>query len=293
MITVGMSTSCVYPLGIDDAFRLARSAGFGGIEVMVTNDPKTQDAAGLLSLSREYSLPILSVHAPVLLRSQLVWGGTPRAKLERSAALARDVGASTVVVHPPFFWQGGYARRFVPTVRAVAAEYGVSLAVENMFPWKVGPLRVRGYSPGFDPSGADFDAMTLDFSHASLSGRDSLDLALAMGSRLRHVHLCDGTGAVDSSRVWDEHLVPGHGHEPVADVLHHLGRQGWTGAVIAEIHITDAKTDDARLELLRETVAFAREHLGRSAGGSSAPRGGGPRTGSIPLGRPAPRRRAG
>lgn len=272
MINVGMSSSCVYPLGIDAAFRLAGLAGFDGLEVMVTNDPRTQDAAGLARLASEYSLPVLSVHAPVLLRSQRVWGGDARAKLERSAALASELGASTVVVHPPFRWEGEYARRFVHTVREIASAYGVSLAVENMFPWRVGPLRVKGYSPGFDPSRSDYDAMTLDFSHASLSGRDSLDLAFAMGSRLRHVHLTDGTGAVNRRRMLDEHLLPGHGTEPVAEVLQHLGRQNWKGSVVAEIHITHAKTDAERLTLLRETVAFAREHLGRAAGGSSARR---------------------
>ena len=38
MIAIGMSTSCVFPLGVEQAFRLARLAGFDGIEVMVTSD---------------------------------------------------------------------------------------------------------------------------------------------------------------------------------------------------------------------------------------------------------------
>ena len=39
-----MSSSCVYPLGVEHVFRLARLAGYDGVEVMVTNDPVTQDA---------------------------------------------------------------------------------------------------------------------------------------------------------------------------------------------------------------------------------------------------------
>ncbi len=33
MISIGMSTSCVYPLSTESAFRLARDAGFDGIEL--------------------------------------------------------------------------------------------------------------------------------------------------------------------------------------------------------------------------------------------------------------------
>lgn len=257
-----MSTSAVYPLPVESAFRLARIAGFDGVEVMVTNDEVTQDARVLLELSDRYELPILAIHAPVLLLTHFVWGRDPRVKLERSAELARSVGASTVVVHPPFRWQAQYARDFLRIVRETAATYGVEIAVENMFPWKVARQNLKAYAPGSDPTAMDCDAMTLDFSHASLSGRDSLELAMAMGPKLRHVHLCDGSGSMEEGRIFDEHLLPGRGSEPVAEVLDYLVAQGWHGSVVAEVNTRKARTEDARLELLREALAFAQAHLG-------------------------------
>lgn len=261
MITIGMSTSAVYPLPTEHAFRLARLAGFDGVEVMVTNDEVTQDARALLKLSESYELPILAIHAPVLLLTHFVWGRDPRVKLEKSAELARSVGASTVVVHPPFRWQAQYARDFLRIVRETATKYGVEIAVENMFPWKVAGKNLKAYAPSSDPTAMDCDAMTLDFSHASLSGRDSLEFAMAMGSRLRHVHLCDGSGSMDEGRIFDEHLLPGHGSEPVAEVLDYLVRQDWNGSVVAEVNTRKAKTEQARLDLLRETLAFAQDRL--------------------------------
>lgn len=261
MIRIGMSTSAVYPLPPEHAFRLARLAGFDGVEVMVTNDEVTQDADALLELSERYELPILSIHAPVLLLTHFVWGRDPRVKLERSAELARDVGAPIVVVHPPFRWQAQYARDFLRIVRETSRAYDVEIAVENMFPWKVAGKNLKAYSPGSDPTLMDCDFMTLDFSHASLSGRDSMELALDMGSRLRHVHLCDGSGSMDEGKVFDEHLLPGRGNEPVAEVLDYLVTLGWEGSVVAEVNTRKAKTDAERLELLRETLAFAQERL--------------------------------
>src|SRR6476469_10480108 len=74
MIRIGMSTSCVYPQPTEHTFKLAKRAGYDGVEIMVTNDDGTRDADALLELSERYSLPILSIHAPVLLLTQFVWG---------------------------------------------------------------------------------------------------------------------------------------------------------------------------------------------------------------------------
>jgi sugar phosphate isomerase/epimerase len=257
MIRVGMSTSCVFPLPLEEAFRLARISSFDGIEVMVTNDSLTQDAATLRSLSRSYGIPILSIHAPVLLATQLVWGIDPARKLEKSAQLARKVGASTVVVHPPFRWQMKYAGRFELTVAELAERFGVEVAVENMFTWTIGHVDVRAYSPSPYPTELAVEAMTLDFSHAALAGRDSLEFAHAMGSRLRHVHLCDGFGGT----LFDEHLIPGRGSQPVAEVLKLLATTGWSGSIVAEVSTHRARTTDARLAILAQTLAFARAAL--------------------------------
>ena len=260
VIRIGMSTTCVYPLPLEDAFRLAHQAGFDGVEVMVTRDEATQDASTLRALSARYSLPIFSVHAPVLLLTHFVWGRDPRVKLERSAALAAEVGASTVVVHPPFRWQAGYAEDFLDIVRALGHQTGIEIAVENMFPWKIGGRGVKAYSPGWDTTRMDCDAVTLDFSHCALSGHDSLAMATALGDRLRHVHLCDGSGSLDEGRVFDEHLLPRQGSEPVAEVLRLLAAGDWTGQIVAEVNTRSARSERERLAMLADTLAFARTH---------------------------------
>ena len=259
MISIGMSTSCVFPLPLDEAFRLARLSGYDGVEIMVTNDKATQDAERLRALSRSYGIPILSIHAPVLLATQLVWGVSPAVKLERSAALAQAVGATTVVVHPPFRFQAAYARRFERTTNEVGERFGVDVAVENMFTWTIGGRDVRAYAPSPYPTDLDMRAMTLDFSHAALAGRDGLEFALAMGPRLRHIHLCDGLGGT----LFDEHLIPGHGSQPVAEVLGYLAGTRWNGSIVAEVHTHKARTTDGRLAILGETLAFARNAVAR------------------------------
>jgi sugar phosphate isomerase/epimerase len=260
MIRIGLSTSSVFPLKTEEAFRLARRAGYDGVEIMVTRDETTQDAAGLNALAKKYDMPVLSIHAPVLVLTAFVWGRDPRVKLEKSAELARATGAGTVVVHPPFRWQGGYALQFLAIVRELRAAWGVEIAIENMFPWNVAGRGLKAYAPGWDPVTMDCDAVTLDFSHAALSGRNALAMASTLGTRLRHVHLCDGSGSLADGRVFDEHLLPGRGTQPVAEVLAHLAASDWNGSVVAEINTRKARSERDRLELLRETIEFARAH---------------------------------
>ena len=260
VMRIGLSTSSVYPLPTEHAFRIAATAGYDGVEVMVTRDEITQSPESLLDLSERYGVPVLSIHAPVLLLTHFVWGRDPQVKLERSAELAHAVGASTVVVHPPFRWQAGYAEDFLGIVRSTAREREVEIAVENMFPWKMAGRTVAAYSPGWNPATMDCDAVTLDFSHAALSGIDPEQFAETCGDRLRHVHLCDGSGAIGEGRLFDEHLLPGRGTQPVAEVLRMLARRGWSGSIVAEVNTRKARTDEEREALLAETLAFAREH---------------------------------
>ena len=261
MISIGMSTSCAFPLGLEAAFRLGRNAGYDGIEVMVTGDTGTQNASSLLALSDKYSMPVLAIHAPVLLLTTNVWGRDQGQKLLRSAELAAEVGARSVVVHPPFRWQGEYATRFESVVRDVHQKTGVEICVENMFPWSFGGKSLKAYAPSPDPLDLDVDHMTLDFSHASLSGRDSLEMAMAMGDRLRHIHLCDGRKSFEEGNIFDEHLAPGRGTQPVAETLQYLANSGWDGQIVAEVVTHKVRDTRKKMALLIETVAFAREHL--------------------------------
>lgn len=261
MIRIGMSTSCVFPKPLEASFRIGRDAGYDGIEIMVAAEQATRSPEIIRDLIDRYELPVLAIHAPVLFFTQFVWGTDPQQKLLRSALLAQQVGAGTVVVHPPFRWQQGYAERFLEIVRDIRLSTGVELAVENMFPWKVSGRALNAYLPGIDPVAMDCDAITLDFSHAALSGADALEMAKAAGPRLAHIHLCDGQAPGEEGKMFDEHLPPGAGGQPVAETLAYLAGIGWQGDVVAEVNTRKSRNEAERLTLLRQTADFARQHL--------------------------------
>jgi len=261
MRNVGVSTSSFFPLSLEDSFRLAHEAGADGIEVMITNNPETYDPRALDFLSRRFELPVLSVHAPVLVLTQGVFGFDPAEKLRRSAELAVMTGATTVVVHPPFRWQWAYAHRFEDTVRDVARTYGVQVAVENMFGWCASKLSIEAYAPGWNPGAMQVESLTLDFSHAAMQNISALRLAREWGSRLAHIHLCDGTSPLENFHLFDEHLLPGRGTQPVAQTLELIASQGFSGHVIAEVSTRSATTNDQRVRMVKSSLDYARYYL--------------------------------
>jgi sugar phosphate isomerase/epimerase len=262
---VALSTSSVYPERTPEAFEIAARLGYDGIEVMVYTDPVSQTADALRGLSAYHQLPIMAVHAPSLLLTQRVWGREPWEKLRRAKDLAQRVGARVVVVHPPFRWQQEYARGFEEGLAALAAEGGVIFAVENMYPLKVGGSEVAGYAPHWDPTALDVPNVTLDLSHTAASGSDALAMAAELGGRLAHVHLADGTGS-PTGPFPDEHLVPGRGGQPCAELLTLLPATGFDGVVVVEVNTNKAPTREDRLADLAESLAFARQHLALAAG---------------------------
>ncbi len=256
-IRVGLSTSSMYPENCAASFEAAARLGYDGIEVMVWNDPVSQDTEAVRALSEVHGVPVLSIHAPTLLLTQRVWGPDPWTKVDRSIELAQEVGARTVVLHPPFRWQHPYAEEFVDGVAAREQASGIVVAVENMFPWRARAREMQAYLPGWDPVDLGYDSVTLDLSHTATAGSDAMAMARALAGRLAHVHLADGLG---SPR--DEHLVPGRGTQPCGELLEWVANpdNGFGGDVIVEVNTRKVSPREREGDLA-EALAFARLHL--------------------------------
>lgn len=251
-----LSSASVYPEGTTAAFAYASRLGYDAVEVMVALDPISQSAPRLRHLSEYHQMPVCAVHAPTLLITQRVWG-EPWMKLERSAELAHELGADVVVVHPPFRWQRGYAETFVAGIAEIEDRTGLVFAVENMYPWRATARReMEMYVPGWDPSLEAYAHATLDLSHAATAHSDPLEMAQRLGDRLRHVHLTDGRGSAK-----DEHLVPGRGTQPVAELLEHLAERDFAGHIVAEVNTRRCGSKLEREADLLESLAFARLHF--------------------------------
>lgn len=248
-----VSTAPFFLRPVREGFRHIADAGFDGVEVMVTRDETTQDPTSLFAAASEYGLRVHAVHAPFLLLNRWVWGSDPIGKVARSVEMAGQLGAPVVIAHPPYRWQGRYARWLVEEAPGIAAEAGVTVAVENMFPARLGPV------PGPTLHRRSLDEhrnVTLDTSHAAVAGDDLLDVTESFGERLTHVHLSNNGG-----RGWDSHLPVDEGVLPLGALLRRLDGSGYAGAVSLELDLRRWMSDAAGMRaVLERNRTFCETH---------------------------------
>ncbi len=185
-VPVLLSTTSVYPEPTAVGFELAAELGYDGVELMIFTDRVSQDPSAAASLAKHYGVKIGAVHAPCLLVTQRVWSSDPWTRLRRSVQAAEYLESPTVVIHPPFSWQKEYASKFSTVLDGLRARYPhVTVAVENMFPLKLGKRNLVPYRPHWDPTRHGYDSYTLDLSHCAASGADAIAMAERMGKGLQ------------------------------------------------------------------------------------------------------------
>ncbi len=236
------SSAAFFARPLSQTFRLLAETGYEGAEVMVTKDPESQDPIRMRALAAEYDLTIGAIHAPCLLLTRRVWGTDPIAKVERAIEVAADAEVRLVVVHPPYRWQRSFRRWMEDRLPDLMAGTGVTVAVENMFPVRVGGREMTFHANQDLEELEGLPDLVLDTSHAAVAEHDLVDLRRRFGGRIRHVHLSDNAG-----KGWDSHLPPGEGVLPLDPFLDDLAASDYEGSISLEVDLRQHLTDAARL----------------------------------------------
>ena len=228
------STAPFFRHPLREGLRAIADAGFEAVEVMVTQDPNTQEPHLLNRLTREFGLRIEAVHAPFLLITRRVFGTDPVTKIHRSVHVAEEVGAPLVVVHPPYRWQVRYRRWAEHDLGAFSARTGVTVAVENMFPVRLSGERGLTFHAAQEFEDLDtYPYLVLDTSHAAVAGIDIHEASERYRDKLQHVHLSNNAG-----RGWDSHLpVYEEGVLRLGEFLDGLVVGGFAGSVSIELDL--------------------------------------------------------
>lgn len=258
MYKIGLSTSALFPHSLETCFDIAKNAGYEGLEIMVMGK-RTQDIERILELEKEYDLPILSVHAPTLLVTQFMWGNAGD-KLHKTVELTEKIGAKTIVVHPPFAWQRKYSDTFFENIHELEAKTGLTIAVENMFPWTVRGQQIKAYSKSWKDIKKNADHITFDFSHAALDHLDTVKEVEQVIPKLSHIHLCDGKNGSSNNekdKLFDEHLLPGDGNQPIKETFQLLNDRNWSGNVVVEVKVPQSYDKEQKKAYVKEAFDYA------------------------------------
>jgi sugar phosphate isomerase/epimerase len=274
-----LSTGSLHSYGLNRVFDLAAQAGFQGIEVIVDQRWDTRQSHYLKTLQGAYGLPIVSLHSPFVPGIQ---GWEPPGQLnhlQRTIALAQELGARHVVTHLPFrfadTWfnipwlrekpvllplpiprhDDGYRRFLLNGLEAYAAA-GITVVVENLPCRKLLGFAYNGYQMNNIAEWGRLPHLNFDTTHLGTWGYDILAVYEQVKARVEHVHLSNFNGK--------EHRPPWDGHLPLDELLRRLKRDAFAGILCVELDPAPLQAEDEEKVKanLRRCYEFCREHYG-------------------------------
>lgn len=281
---IALSTGSLYSYGLNRVFDLAAQAGFQGIEVLVDQRWDTRQAHYLKTLQETCGLPIVSLHSPF---APGIQGWEPPGQLnhlQRTIALAQELGARHVVAHLPFrfadTWlhipwlrekpvllpipipRDGSYRRFLLNGLEAGAAAGVTVVVENLPCRKLLGFTYNGYQMNSLAEWGSLPHLNFDTTHLGTWGYDILAVYEQVKARVRHVHLSNFNGK--------EHRPPWDGHLPLDELLRRLRRDAFTGILCVELDPAPLQAEDEEKVQanLRRSYEFCQEHYERKESAS-------------------------
>jgi len=275
---LSLSTGSLYIYPLRWTFGLAKRAGFDGLELVIGPEVDWRGAAYVNQLSREFNLPILTVHPP--LYGYRGWNdiNTSYAPyMEKALALTESVGARLMVVHAPRAEDArqGVGKEFMEQVVASGSALngsGLRLGLENSakFTDKDDSYILRELPELREFVDKHDFAMTLDTAHIGTFDLDLLESLKFFDGRVANVHLSDMREVphwlMNQPRLhsyYRQHQFPGSGTLPLQQLLRQLQQRRYDGTITYELSplAVNALTPWRVEKKLRQAVQFVRDAL--------------------------------
>ena len=228
-LKIGITNTSFNVYGADGRYAAIKRCGYDSIDFQefanvytdffkLPEEEFIDEVKALRVKIEEYGLSVHQAHAPWV-------GGEPRDRTPEERALWLDamkkalrgvsaLGASMMVVHPlcPYNDSDKNAdevialnEQFIADVADFAAEYGITVCLENL-PFKQHPVSSVEAVCGIVDKLSRYNLkVCLDTGHAAIFNPDVAAAVRYIGDRLATLHIHDNMGDADS------HLVPGDG----------------------------------------------------------------------------------
>ncbi len=234
----GISTACLYPMELENAFRQLAENGIKTAEIFVNSHCELYDPyrGEMLAVKKEYGVDVVSVHPyscsiePIMLFT--VYERRLADMLDyykRFFEYVNYFGAKYFILHGNKpqnpFPDEKYFERYLK-LQEVAEQFGICVLQENVarctsrdLAFLVKMIEYLG----------DKAAFVLDVKQAHRSGYDPLEIVRALGKNIRHVHFSDYGNAGDCLKF-------GFGEYDNLTLFRELKKFGYDGNVIIELY---------------------------------------------------------
>lgn len=274
---LSLSSASLSHFPLSSIFSIAHRADLAGIELVVSPEVALFGTRRLREISREYQVPILSLHQPMM-----PMPGWPKSwnALPRMLVMAEELGIPVLVVHPPKIgsWEGEEGRVCLETLergRERARSFSATVTVENGTVLKLG--RDDRYVLSDIRSLSDLAArldlgVTLDVAHVVNTPYSPVQALEILQPRVRNIHFSN----VDAlpwpfsmpgpAGYLEHHVMPDEGNLALEPLLEALAGDGYDGIVTLEINpwALRAWTPSSALERVKRAANYVRRAFQKS-----------------------------
>jgi sugar phosphate isomerase/epimerase len=265
---ISFSTATFYTHSLGYSLRLARDAGFDGVELALGVGYQLRGPQPYLRAIRAIGAPVLSVHPPFLRLRVLGWPLAVTRRMTNLTTAAHLVDAPLCVSHVPGL-RSMDSRRAVLFERAIALGYeavpgNVSIALESTQFAGTSRRLLDDIATLVAYAGEHNCGVTLDTCHVGANGEDLLAIYEVVRPLLKNVHLRD---ARHNGQHVQTHVMPGEGELPLRELLATMARDGYDGLITLELHPREVGFIGRRrnLERLCQARKFVQSAIGVEA----------------------------
>lgn len=278
--TIALSTGSLHSYGLSRVFDMAREAGFEAVEVMVDGRWDTRHPEYLKELSHQFELPIACLHSPFVSHVP-GWRHSQINRLKETVAIAKRVGAGTVVAHLPVRWtraslhlplwgrhslelslqlpvigDGEYPKFLREGLDDFQRSTPVKVAVENMPYQRWWGRAVSAYRMNTLDDLEMFTHLNFDTTHMGTAGIDIIAAYERLSDRIVHVHLSNYENG-------QEHKLLTDGVLPLEKLLQRMHADGYDGVISVEVEpgALEAGSERKARQNLRKCYEFCRKHF--------------------------------
>ena len=246
---IALSTGCLYRNPLSDVFKIASTAGFDGIELLVDNYKCNLHVSEIQKLSDDYGVPILSIHSPFVICDG--WGEFWE-RIRKSITLAKSLSVPLVNFHPTrgmLFYHGLNVElnRHVEYYKNYIKDSNIILTIENLpcpaylrkipFLNHFLPLPIDNtYQVAEFAEDTDIQ-VTFDTTHIGTTGQNLLEIYDVFKDRIANIHLSDYDGE-------KQHLLLGKGYLPLIKFISQLQNDKYDGVITLETYPTAMEVEN-------------------------------------------------
>jgi sugar phosphate isomerase/epimerase len=266
---ISFSTATFYSCSLAYSLRLARDAGFDGVELALGVGYQLRGPQPYLRAIHAIGTPVLSVHPPFLRLRVLGWPLAVTRRMTNLTTAAHLVDAPLCVSHVPSL-RSMNSRRAAIFERAIALGYeavpgNVTITLESTQYGGTSRRLLDDIATLVEYAGEHNCGVTLDTCHVGANGEDLLAVYEVVRPLLKNVHLSDARH-IGGQHV-RTHIMPGEGELPLRELLATMARDGYDGLITLELHPREVGFIGRKrnLERLRTAREFVQSAIGAEA----------------------------